>query len=704
MGKGIGMAAGSPSIICGKIDSTADIDFWQALALAALPHASPQLESQRPNIELVQLITYPPPKLHVFLHKDKTQITIMATTISQPASTHLGSPSKRTNDRPTKRKEKRSDIWTSLLRQTRQAQARNRNNAVANRQIVVCGGSPDDQRQFLSTISRPPPPAPPSRNRDQKDQKQKGQLNLSNRYAYGYGHVTLYSSTQAGTGGASFGQEAEEAAKLEAHTIAEPEAAYEPVLRRLLVPRTEEATAEQGQDDDDMLGSDGQTEEEGRRPAVAILLSWREPWNFLSKLRVWLQLLAKAIVPNARPEEDILELLKESKIGINVVIQHVEAQQDLERDGWQEETFDYVAQVLRTSILPLHPLTTLLFTSSSAPPQQPGSNLTEAQKTLYQSLSLDLATLGHRATAGGAPAKAEDLLPKHNVVDRMNIVVPQGWDSAGKIRLLSENFSPEDVLTAWQQDLSHPVITFTDPNEKETPSPDDSQAADGATQPSDEQEVYASAVSPIDGDGDSPPVSPSKLPPSAIRSFETQIKDPNAHKRPQPPAITVVTRGNQEFLKEMKIELDNLAVKDRERGDTNRSTSGGTNSRAAGVGVPSGESTGALNDLGDVSFNVGGVSYNTVSAEAAIERLKRPSQQQQLPQQQQQQAMDGTASNSPRSGTPRQPRREDRDQVATPTSGKGDFPSEDLEKYFASLAKKAGAGAGDSRSATPSRS
>lgn len=602
----------------------------------------------------------------------------------------IGSPSKRTNDRPAKRKEKRSDIWTSLLRQTRQAQARNRNNAVANRQIVVCGGSPDDQREFLSTISRPPPPAPPSRNRDQRDQKQKGQLNLSNRYAYGYGHVVLYSSTQVGTGGASFAQEAEEAAKLEAHTIAEPEAAYEPVLRRLLAPRTEDATVEQKEDDQDMLGSDGQTEE-GRRPAVVILLSWREPWNFLSKLRVWLQLLAKAIVPNARPEEDILELLKESKIGINVVIQHVEAQQDLERDGWQEETFDYVAQILRTSILPLHPLTTLLFTSSSAPPQQPGANLTEAQKTLYQSLDLDLATLGPRATAGGAPAKAEDLLPKHNVVDRMNIVVPQGWDSVGKIRLLSENFSPEEVLTAWQQDLSQPVITFTDPNAKETNPADETQVTDEAKDPSEEQEVYASAVSPIDGDGDSPPVSPSKLPPSAIRSFETQIQDPNAHKRPKPPAITVVTRGNQEFLREMKVELDNLASKDRERGDNNRSTSG-TNSRAAGVGVPSGESTGALNDLGDVSFNVGGVSYNTVSAEAAIERLKRPSQQQ---------ATEGAVSNSPRSGTPRQPRREDRDQSSTPTSGKSDFPSEDLEKYFASLAKKAGAG--DSRSGTPSR-
>jgi len=505
--------------------------------------------------------------------------------------------------------------------------------------------------------------------------------------------MSLYSSPQVGTGGASFGQEAEEAAKLEAHTVAEPEAAYEPVLRRLLAPKTEEALEEQGEDDEDMLGEEEVTQE-GRRPAVAILLSWKEPWTFLAKLRAWLQLLAKAVEPDARPEEDIMEILKESKLSINVVVQHVEAQQDLERDGWQEETFDFVAQVLRTSILPLHPLTALLFTSSAAPPQQPGSTLTEAQKTVYQSLDLDLASIGPKTTVGGAPAKAEDLLPKHNVVDRMNIVVPQGWDSAGKIRLLSENFSPEEVLAAWQQDLSHPVIIFqTAPTQEDAEQPpiDQTQAAAGA-RINEETEVFASAVSPIEGENDIPVDSSDS--PSAIRTFEAQIQDPNAHKRPKPPTITVTTRSDQDFLKEMRRELDNLVARDRERGEPMQGRSG-TSVIRGGAGMPAGESTGALNDLGDVSFNVGGVSYNTVSAEAAIERLKRPGTSQQ--------ATDGAPSSSPRVSTPRQPRREDGErQAATPTSNKSDFPSEDLEKYFASLAKKAGGG-DSSRSATPSR-
>jgi dynein light intermediate chain 1 len=505
--------------------------------------------------------------------------------------------------------------------------------------------------------------------------------------------MSLYSSPQIGTGGASFGQEAEEAAKLEAHTVAEPEAAYEHVLRRLLAPKIEEALEEQADDEEDMLGEE-EAPQEGRRPAVAILLSWKEPWTFLTKLRAWLQLLAKAVEPNARPEEDIMEILKESRLSINVVVQHVEAQQDLERDGWQEETFDFVAQILRTSILPLHPLTALLFTSSATPPQQPGLALTEAQKTVYQSLDLDLASIGPKATVGGAPVKAEDLLPKHNVVDRMNIVVPQGWDSAGKIRLLSENFSPEDVLAAWQQDLSRPAIIFqmvATQEEAEEPPSDTTQTAAGA-RITEETEVYASAISPIEGENDIPPTDSSDSL-SAIRTFEAQIQDPNAHKRPKPPTITVTTRSDQDFLKEMRKELDNLAARDRERGEPMQGRSGTSVIRSAGM--PTGESTGALNDLGDVSFNVGGVSYNTVSAQAAIERLKRPGTAQQ--------AVDGAPSSSPRVSTPRQPRRDDGErQVSTPTSNKSDFPSEDLEKYFASLAKKAGGGDA-SRSATPSR-
>lgn len=148
----------------------------------------------------------------------------------------------------------------------------------------------------------------------------------------------------------------------------------------------------------------------------------------------------------------------------------------------------------------------------------------------------------------------------------------------------------------------------------------------------------------------------------------------------------------------MKSELDAYHARDRDKGPALSQAS-----PARQIVVPSGESTGALDGLGEVSFNVGGVSYNTTSAEAAIERLRRPQPPGVL--------QDGTTSSplsgASRTGTPRPLRRFDHSDregtpgFSTPSSTKADFPSEDLEKYFASLAKKAGGA--DSRQGTPSR-
>lgn len=603
---------------------------------------------------------------------------------------------KQIHDRPSNRKEKRSDIWASLLRQTRQAQARNRSNAIADRQLVICGGSPADQREFAESLARPPPPLPPRRGADQRDRErdqERGKVTLSNRSAYGYGHVTLYTPAPLGVGG--FAQEADEAARVEVHTIPDAEAGFEPVLRRILVPRMEEKDAAEDEEEGgggelDSLERASGKEKHGRRPSVAILLSWNEPWLFLDQLRAWLQLLARAVQSASPLDSDPLDVLKEADLGIAVIVQHVEAQQVLEREGWSEETFDYVSQVLRTAILPLHPSSLLLFLSSSAPAQQPGSALSQMQRAIFQLLDLELATLSPKSAASGTTAKPEEMQARHNVVDRMNILVPQAWDSVGKIRLLSEDFSPEEMLAAWQSDLSHSIfpLSIPVPADDSIIKPSAPHTTSGATRP--EEEVFEASTipSPIDANEDSLPPTPSKsVPiPSAIRTFTAQIVDPNAHKRPKPPTITLTTRSEQEFLAEMKLELDALATKDR------AATPNGTRTI---VGLPQGDSTGALNSLGDVSFNVGGVSYNTVSAEQAIERLKRPPI-----------AAESPSPSSVRGSTPRPPRRAGESRDVTPSApsvgnGKGDFPAEDLERYFASLAKKAGGG--DSRAGTPGR-
>ena len=605
-------------------------------------------------------------------------------------------------ERPVKRrKEQRTDIWSNLLRQTREAQARSRTQAVQHRELIVCGGSPEDQRAFVQSLARPPPPAPPSRNRDQqRSQRTKGEVRLSNRYAYGYGHVTLYSPPQQTGGLGLLGAEADEAAALEVHTLPEPEEPYEQTLRRLLEVKPIRGCGLEFEDD---IENDETHTDEGKRPAIAILLSWKEPWRFLDLLRRWLQLLAQALLPADSLPEDPVEMLKEHNLSLTVVVQHVEAEDGLEREGYKEETFDYISQCLRTCLLPLS--AALTYTSSTPPPQQPGSVLSEVQKVLFTSLGLNLGSLSPAPAKGTTPTKKEPLVPKHNVVDRMAIVVPSGWDSVGKIRLLSETFSPEAMLESWTIDLRTPLRPSKQPHSDESKLEDDlkhEQQTNGGAEQHAEQAVYATSEIDEDDDIGSSVLPDPNHPQSAITSYEQAITDPNAHKVAKAPQIEVTTKPEQRFLAEMRSHLHKLESEDAERAKSQpvNSITAGSSSSGRIHGLPTGEQTGALSNLGDVSFNVGGVSYNPASAEAAIKQLKRG-----------QQSSAGSGGDSPmsitpRNVTPRPPRREDREaSVGTPqppsmNSGKGELAVEELEVYFASLMKKGG---GASVGGTPSK-
>ena len=114
-----------------------------------------------------------------------------------------------------------------------------------------------------------------------------------------------------------------------------------------------------------------------------------------------------------------------------------------------------------------------------------------------------------------------------------------------------------------------------------------------------------------------------------------------------------------------------------------------------------GDPTGALNDLGDVSFNVGGVSYDTTSAEAAIERLRNPAESRS--------PISRTSRlSTPKSSRPGKDHSEDhRSDRGTPASSlkstdtAKDLPIDKLEEYFQSLMK--GSGGSGSRNVTPSK-
>ena len=61
-----------------------------------------------------------------------------------------------------------------------------------------------------------------------------------------------------------------------------------------------------------------------------------------------------------------------------------------------------------------------------------------------------------------------DLL-KPNVVDREHVLVPSGWDSWGKIRVLRDGFDVEGVCEAWSVDLAQ-VLGSNERNEEEVGS------------------------------------------------------------------------------------------------------------------------------------------------------------------------------------------------------------------------------------------
>ena len=743
----------------------------------------------------------------------------------------------RTSQRPAvarstgaSRKSEREDgIWTTLLRQTAQSQNRNRDHgnapggndgAPTKCSIIVLGGKPEEQRQFVRSLARPPPPTPLNHhNRGQVDNRarNKGEVTLRNKFAYGYGHVTLFSppasvasrTSGAGAGGRAGGSrfggltDSEPLARLEVHTIDEPDAGYVPVLRRLLNKHSkrrrdgrEDADEEIVRDGLDGLNGAAEQEDgpEKKRPSVVILMNWREPWRFLEQLRTWLCLLAEALEPPTQPSPpqnshgspssqsrssppsghsphqsptDPIAIIKAAELNMTVVLQNVEAQAELERE-WRlsdsrvnsEERFDYVSQCLRTALLPLHPRAALVYTSSTAAGglnsaglvNSAGSGgLSEVQKVVLGSLGLDLAALsGELASRSGDGSTG--VLPKHNVVDRMAVVVPAGWDSVGKIRLLAENFDPEGFLGGCVRDLAQ--------SDRQRPTKatqsgtrraiKDGEQADGGAA----EDVFATTSNTSDGEDDnllddSAPSRPIQRRddakggmPSAIRTYASLITDPNAHKNAKlkaRPVVEVMTRDEQEFLAEMRQQM--LENEKKERNDSSKrgergsgAGSGGQQAAASaeryGKGVTrDGGEGGALNALGDVSFNVGGVSYNAVSAEDAINRLKLPpygsSSPSPSPSALASAAGAEAGASSPsiaRASTPANPRaagrssrpqhsstpREGSEGSATPappSSNKvgGDFPSEDLEAYFASLAKKAGGGStgGGSGRSTP---
>ncbi|WAR55828.1 hypothetical protein PtB15_6B571 [Puccinia triticina] len=149
-------------------------------------------------------------------------------------------------------------------------------------------------------------------------------------------------------------------------------------------------------------------------------------------------------------------------IGIVVVCTKSDEIDELEKEkDFKEEQFDFIQQVLRSICLRFGGA--LFFTNQ----KKPESLLRLRSYVLHRLFGQLVSTStvpGTSATAGTATTNAR-LFPfpyKANVVDRDEVLIPMGWDSWGKIKILRDGFDPSVVGNGWLFDLEKPLRTRPD--------------------------------------------------------------------------------------------------------------------------------------------------------------------------------------------------------------------------------------------------
>lgn len=151
--------------------------------------------------------------------------------------------------------------------------------------------------------------------------------------------------------------------------------------------------------------------------------------------------------------------------GVGVVVVCTKADQidQLEKEkDFKEEQFDFIQQVLRSICLRFGGA---LFFTSERKPETIGRLRSYVLHRLFgqlESTSLTAATV----TTGGA-ASSSRLFPfpyKANVIDRDEVLIPMGWDSWGKIKILRDGFNPAVVGNGWLLDIEKHRHTLANPD------------------------------------------------------------------------------------------------------------------------------------------------------------------------------------------------------------------------------------------------
>ncbi|CRL28620.1 Dynein light intermediate chain [Penicillium camemberti] len=468
------------------------------------------------------------------------------------SSPNPGSKVAGTSSRPTSKDGSKKNIWSSLL------------DTVANgkrlpeKNLLVLGGTPDSQREFLDTFS-----ADTSGDPSLANDKRKGKGKtppIANQFALGYTYRDVLDADKEDT-----------LARVSAYLLSEPSPSFAPLLKPLLTPKSVPETL------------------------VVILMDWSDPWTWVRRLREWTRLLRSVLVSLDDETKFVMEETmtewRDRKRGIDpssaaaggmsnssgpvtiplgpgewdeglgipmcVVCQGADKIEKLEKDhGWHEEQFDFVLQFLRTILL------------------KHGASLIYTTPFLANSLQ----GLIHSSLGIHSLLKRESL--KHNVIDRDKILVPANWDSWGKIRIIREGFDMEGVSTAWS-------IEIQDPPESIYQSTDDNQQSENG----------------LVDEGT-----------SAVTMFEQTINDPKrgtANPHGNTTKIEIETTDLQEFFATQVGKLEDLKAKD-EKENSNQPTPQLEMSPMADEGK--------VNDhIGPVQFNMGGIQ---VDADDMLKKLR----------------------------------------------------------------------------------
>ncbi|KAL9128449.1 MAG: hypothetical protein Q9217_002882 [Psora testacea] len=201
---------------------------------------------------------------------------------------------------------KDKSMWSSMLDSV------SRGKKLPEKNVIVLGGTPETQKEFLETLST-------DEFRRPQDRRKKKSV-VANEFALGYTYQDVLDADHEDL-----------LARLSIYLLTEPDPAFAPLLKPLFTPQSILKTL------------------------LVILLDWNEPWTWVRQLRDWIILLRSM---TASLSEDSKEALEET------MKEWQDKKREVERN-WREEDFDFVLQLLRT-ILMKHGAS-LIYTSNSSP-------------------------------------------------------------------------------------------------------------------------------------------------------------------------------------------------------------------------------------------------------------------------------------------------------------------------------------------------